>query len=106
MLTVTLVATLAAAALWQQWRSVEVEAAERTRMQAAWMLTGAQDWARLILREDAAPAAPTTWASPGRCRCRKRACHLPGRRPRRSADAASDTDNVFLSGQITDQQGC
>ena len=29
MLTVTLVATFAAAALWQQWRSIEVETAER-----------------------------------------------------------------------------
>ena len=34
MLTVTLVATLAATALWQQWRSVEVEAAERARVQS------------------------------------------------------------------------
>ena len=31
MLTVTLVATLASAAMWQQWRSTEVEAAERAR---------------------------------------------------------------------------
>ena len=31
MLTVTLVASIAAAALWQQWRSVEVEAADRGR---------------------------------------------------------------------------
>ncbi|HVR51394.1 MAG TPA: type II secretion system minor pseudopilin GspK, partial [Pseudorhodoferax sp.] len=31
MLTVTLVATFAAAALWQQWRAVEVEQAERAR---------------------------------------------------------------------------
>ena len=53
MLVVTLVATLAAAALWQQWRSAEVEQAERQRMQAGWILTGALDWARLILREDA-----------------------------------------------------
>lgn len=53
MLTVTLVATLASAALWQQWRNVEVEQAERGRQQAAWILTGALDWARLILREDA-----------------------------------------------------
>ena len=35
MLTVTLVATLAAAALWQQWRSVEVETSERAGVQAA-----------------------------------------------------------------------
>ena len=52
MLTVTLVATFAATALWQQWRSVEVEAAERTRIQSAWILIGALDWSRLILSED------------------------------------------------------
>lgn len=53
MLTVTLVATMAAAAMWQQWRATEVETAERQRMQASWILTGALDWSRLILREDA-----------------------------------------------------
>ena len=53
MLTVALVASMAAAALWQQWRGVEVEMAERTRTQSLWVLTGALDWARLILREDA-----------------------------------------------------
>ena len=53
MLVVTLVATLSAAALWQQWRAIEVESAERHRMQASWVLNGAFDWARLILREDA-----------------------------------------------------
>jgi general secretion pathway protein K len=53
MLTVVLVATLASAMLWQQWRGVEVETAQRGRVQAAWILVGALDWARLILREDA-----------------------------------------------------
>ena len=53
MLTVTLVASFAAAAAWQQWRAVEVETAERQRVQASWILVGALDWARLILREDA-----------------------------------------------------
>ena len=52
MLTVALVATFSAAALWQQWRSTEVEAAERARVQSSWVLTGALDWARLLLRED------------------------------------------------------
>ncbi|MBC7602922.1 MAG: general secretion pathway protein GspK, partial [Ramlibacter sp.] len=52
MLTVALVATFAAAALWQQWRSIEVETAERARVQSSWILTGAPDWARLVLRED------------------------------------------------------
>lgn len=53
MLTVTLVTALAAAALWQQWRSIEIETATRGRLQAGWILVGALDWARLILREDA-----------------------------------------------------
>jgi general secretion pathway protein K len=53
MLTVALVATFAAGALWQQWKSTEVEGAERQRTQARWLLTGALDWARVILREDA-----------------------------------------------------
>ena len=64
MLTVTLVATMAAAALWQQWRSVEIEAAERTRVQSAWLLTGALDWARLILREDARSGGADHLAEP------------------------------------------
>jgi type II secretory pathway component PulK len=53
MLVVTLVATLASAAVWQQWQHVAVEQAERDRLQAGWILTGSLDWARLILREDA-----------------------------------------------------
>lgn len=52
MLTVALVASISAAALWQQWRSAEIESAERRRVQAGWVLIGALDWARLILRED------------------------------------------------------
>jgi general secretion pathway protein K len=52
MLTVALVATLTSAALWQQWRQVEIESAERGRSQTAWMMTGAMDWTRLILQED------------------------------------------------------
>ena len=75
MIIVALVATLAGAMVWQQWRAVQVEAAERARTQSAWILSGALDWARLILREDARrPAAPTTSASPGRCRWPRRGC--------------------------------
>jgi len=53
MIIVTLVATLASAMVWRQYRAVQVEAAERARAQASWILLGALDWARLILREDA-----------------------------------------------------
>ncbi|MEG0200220.1 MAG: type II secretion system minor pseudopilin GspK [Comamonas sp.] len=52
MLTVTLVASLAAAALWQQWRDVEIETAERNRVQASWLLLGALDWSRVVIQED------------------------------------------------------
>ncbi len=72
MLTVSLVAMLAAGAAWQQWRSVEVESTERQHAQAQWLLLGALDWARIILREDARSGnadAPTDhlaepWAIP------------------------------------------
>ena len=52
MIIVTLIATLAAGMVWQQWVAVQVEAAERSQAQARWILNGALDWARLILRED------------------------------------------------------
>ena len=53
MVILTLVSTLAAGMIWQQWRAVQVEAAERTRAQAAWILTGTLDFGRVILRLDA-----------------------------------------------------
>lgn len=101
MLTVTLVATLAVAALWQQWRGVEVEAAERRRAQLAWVLVGALDWARLILREDARTGQVDHLSEPWA---------LPLQEARLSSFLAADpnhTDDAldaFLSGQISDLQ--
>jgi len=103
MLTVTLVATFAAAALWQQWRSVEIETAERARIQSAWVLVGALDWARLILREDARAGGADHLAEPWA---------VPLQEARlstflaadRSATIEPEADNVFLSGQIIDAQ--
>ena len=106
MLTVTLVATLSAAALWHQWRALAVERAERERVQASWVLGGALDWARLILREDQnanrnAPAdhLGEPWA-------------LPLAEARLSSFLATDRDQsadstlaAFLSGEVSDQQG-
>ena len=102
MLTVALVATFAAAALWQQWRSVEVESAERTRTQLSWVLTGALDWARLILREDARTSQVDHLSEPWAA---------PLAEARLSSFLAIDKNNTddameaFLSGRITDQQG-
>lgn len=68
MVLLTVVATLASGMVWLQWQAVQVEGAERSRAQSAWILNGALDWARLILREDARSGRPTSlhepWATP------------------------------------------
>ena len=107
LLTVALVATLASAALWRQWRNVEVETSDRSRMQAGWVLSGALDWARLILREDERSARrggtpvdslDEPWAQ-------------PLAEARLSSFLAADRDNnadsgpeAFISGAIEDAQ--
>ena len=102
MLTVTLVASFASAALWQQYRSFEVESAERARLQSSLILTGALDWARLILREDARAGGADHLAEPWA---------VPLQEARLSSFLAvdgttSDADrDAFLSGSIVDMQG-
>ncbi len=110
MLTVTLVASFAAAAMWQQWRSVEVETAERARIQAAWILIGALDWSRLILREDSLARGgdgtdnlTEPWAVPLE-EARLSTFLAAQRGVSQAEDASTDTANAFLSGQITDMQ--
>ena len=99
MITVTLVATLASAALWQQWRHVEVESAERSRAQTAWLLTGALDFSRLVLREDKGPAdhLAAPWALG--LQESKLSAFLSQDKQAREGDP-----EVFLSGAITDAQ--
>jgi len=99
MIIVALVATLASSMLWQQWRAVQVEAAERARTQSAWVLSGALDWARLILREDAKTGGADHLGEPWA---------VPLAEARLSTFLAADKDNTedapdaFLSGSITD----
>lgn len=101
MIIVTLVATLAAAMVWQQWRAVQVEAAERARVQSAWILSGALDWARLILREDSKSGGADHLGEPWA---------VPLAEARLSTFLAVDKDNAedapeaFLSGSIIDVQ--
>jgi len=106
MITVALVATLASGALWRQWRGVEVEAAERARVQSGWILTGALDWGRLILQGDLAEdrkkgqlvddlAEP--WAVP------LAEARLSTFLAASEADADLERD-AFLSGEISDLQ--
>ena len=112
MLTVALVATFAAGALWQQWKATEVEGAERQRTQARWLLTGALDWARVILREDARAGeanAPVDhlaepWAVPLQ---EARLSGFLAALPDGTGNAVNDdplAQQVLLSGQVTDLQ--
>ena len=101
MVIVTLVATLAAAMVWQQWRAVQVEAGERARMQAAWILGGAIDWARLILRTDTrtgnVDSLDEPWATP--LAETPLATFLAA-----DKEHTDDAPEAFLSGVITDAQ--
>ena len=105
MLTVTLVATFAAAALWQQWRGVEVETAERARVQATWILTGAFDWARLILREDALSGGSDHLGEPWAVPLNEvRVSSFLATDKNASNNEGEDENEIFLSGQIGDLQ--
>jgi general secretion pathway protein K len=104
MLTVTLVATFAAASLWQQWRSIEIEGADRTRVQSAWILGGALDWARLILREDARAGNADHLAEPWAVPLQEARLGTFLAADRNVSIEGSDAENVFLSGQISDLQ--
>jgi general secretion pathway protein K len=53
MIVLTLVGTLAAGMIWQQSQAIGVESAERTRAQTAWILGGALNLGRVLLRLDA-----------------------------------------------------
>lgn len=103
MLTVALVATFAAASLWQQWRSIEVETAERARVQAGWILTGGLDWARLILREDQNnfDHLGEPWAVP--LEEARLSSFLAAERGT-TVDSGAEVLDAFLSGQIIDLQ--
>ena len=102
MVILTLVATLAAGMVWQQTRAVSIEAAERARTQAGWVLAGALDWARVILREDGRNAGADDlgepWATP---LAEARLSSFLSADRQNNADS---TLEAFLSGGIEDAQ--
>jgi general secretion pathway protein K len=113
MLVVTLVATLASVALWQQWRYVEIESAERHRVQSAWLLNSALDWSRLILREDAMSNASGSAAKSGNSPNPPSPPNAPPAPLAGTVDHLGEPwalplkegdPEVFLSGQVTDAQ--
>lgn len=111
LLLVTLVTSLAAAMIWRQYRAVQIEAADRARAQSAWILQGALDWARLILREDAranqreaVDHLGEVWAVPlAEARLSTfLAADQDGNKP--PGDDSADGPEAFLSGQLSDAQ--
>ncbi len=104
MVLLTVVATLASGMVWQQWKAVQVEAAERSRVQSGWILDGALDWARLILREDARSGRATSlhepWATP-LAEARLSTFLATDREHNAEDDAGPE---AFLSGSIEDAQ--
>jgi len=112
MITVMVVSLLASSALWLQSKHFEVESAIRQRQQAQWLLTGALDWSRVILREDARSSTTDTlvepWAVP--LQEAKLSSFLRAQSNSTTSTASDSeqdeslTDQVFLSGQITDLQ--
>jgi general secretion pathway protein K len=107
MIIVTLVATLAAGMVWQQWVAVQVEAAERSQSQARWILNGALDWARLILREDQRSSdidhLGEPWAVP--LAEARLSTFLAADRTNNADDGSSGAPEAYLSGVIRDAQG-
>jgi len=103
MVILTLIATLSATMIAQQQRAIAVESAERARSQAAWVLVGALDWARLLLREDARSGQVDDLGEPW-------AVPLAEARlstflaADRSAPEEDEGPEAFLSGRVRDLQ--
>ena len=90
----------------QQWRLVSVESAEREGQQAQWLLTGALDWARLVLREDARSSRVDHGAEPWAMPLRE--ARLSGFLTASAQGVLTLNDalaeQVFFSGRIVDLQ--
>jgi len=111
LITVMIVTALAATALWSRWSRFEVESAERQRTQSLWLLTGALDWSRVILREDARASTIDTLAEPWAVPLQEvklssfiRDQNAASGSPSSALGDTSLGDQVFLSGQIVDLQ--
>lgn len=105
MVTVTIVASLATAAVMQQWKLVEVESAERHRIQAQWLLRGAVDWSRLLLRQDQQSSGlvdhlAEPWAVP--LQETKVSMFLSAQNGVNDGEASADMTQAFLSGEMQD----
>lgn len=107
MVIVTLVATMASIMVSQQWRAVQVEGAERARVQLGWLLAGGTHFARIILKEDANKSANVdsldeVWAKP--MAEARLSTFLAADKDNNASDENDDAPEAFLSGQVSDAQ--
>jgi general secretion pathway protein K len=109
MLVVSLVVAIVANGFWQRWRIINIEESERQQQQAVWLLTGAIDWAKLILLEDYRADKKNNKVSDHL----SEAWSVPLEEAKLSTFLAMDKENnasdtfdlpVFLSGEIQDAQ--
>lgn len=100
LLLTTLAITIVASLFWQQQVQVRSIENQRLQLQKQWILRGALDWARLILREDAKYSAiddlSEPWAVPLSDTKLDQYVEEGG--------AQDDTGNAVLSGAIQDAQ--
>lgn len=101
LLLTTLAVTIVAGLFWQQQVQVRSIENQRLQLQKEWILRGALDWARLILRSDAQKSKvdhlDEPWATP-----------LANTRLDQYAEdgqTGSDAGDAVLSGNIVDAQG-
>jgi general secretion pathway protein K len=103
LMMLALVATLAAAMVNRQQRALAVESAERARSQSAWVLSGALDWARLILRDDARSGKVDDLGEPWAVPLAEARLSTFLAADRESPDA-DEGPEAFLSGVVRDLQ--
>lgn len=101
MLIAALAAVMVSGMFWSQWSAIAREQTAREQTQARWILRGAIDWARLILREDARTSSADYIGEPWSVPLAE--ARLSTFLAARGQDSAGLPD-AWLEGRITDAQ--
>ncbi len=101
MLLTALAVTIVASLFWQQQVQVRSIENQRLHLQTKWILRGALDWARLVLREDARFSSVDTLDEPWSVELAETRLDQYVENDR----TGSDPTDATLSGQIVDAQG-
>ena len=108
LLAASLIFAVLTTVLWRQSGLIRIETAERERQQGQWLLLGAMDWARLILREDARTGSADHLSEPWAVPLQEgRLSSFLSAQPGATGESIDPAlaEQVFLSGRIEDAQG-